>query len=167
MDEKKDNAGWGATAKDQSKPEATATSDVKIKFILMDGGIAPAKAHADDACFDLYAKDSVVIPPGETHLFGLGFKVEVPVGYALDIRPRSGLALKGVTVANAPGTIDAGYRGEVGVILHNSSRTQCLITKKDRIAQCLITKLIPFSFEASTELGQSDRGEGGFGSTGK
>jgi dUTP pyrophosphatase len=99
---------------------------------------------------------------------GTGMKVEIPEGYECQVRPRSGLALKhGVTVLNAPGTIDADYRGEIRVILVNLGESPFRIEKGDRIAQMVLTRVEKINWEESPELGDTERGSGGFGSTGK
>ena len=127
----------------------------------------PKKANDDDACYDLYSIKDDTINPGETKLFPLGFKVELPTGWELQIRPRSGLALKsGLTVLNTPGTIDSGYRGEVGVILYNAGDNHIWIPAGTRIAQMSLKKVYDMIFEEEDELEETIRGEGGFGCTG-
>jgi len=127
----------------------------------------PEKANDNDACYDLFSIRDDTLNPKETKLFPLGFKVEIPDGWELQIRPRSGLALKnGLTVLNSPGTIDAGYRGEVGVILHNAGEDFIWIPSGTRIAQMSLKKVYDMIFEEVDELGETERGEGGFGSTG-
>jgi dUTP pyrophosphatase len=96
-----------------------------------------------------------------------GIKIAIPYGYVGLVHPRSGLAMKqGVTVLNAPGTIDSGYRGEVGVLLHNTSNVDVYVTPGDRIAQLVVQKVETVEFNKVDALTESDRGEGGFGSTG-
>jgi len=110
---------------------------------------------------------TVVLAPGEIALVPAGFHMAVPPGYEAQVRPRSGLALKhGISVANAPGTIDADYRGEVGVILVNLGREAFEITRGMRIAQMVIAPVTAAEVKVVEELPASGRGEGGFGSTG-
>lgn len=106
-------------------------------------------------------------PRSRLHI-GCGFKLAIPEGYELQIRPRSGLALKqGITVLNSPGTIDSDYRGEIGVVLINHSHNIVKITIGDKIAQAILSKIEIAEFELYKELNTTIRGEGGFGSTGK
>lgn len=112
--------------------------------------------------------DSIMLQPSDRLLIGTGFKVKVPEGYEMQIRPRSGIALKnGISVVNTPGTIDADYRGEVGVVLINHSEIPFKVKLGDRIAQGVINKIKQIEFNEVDELSKTDRGEGGFGSTGK
>ena len=106
-----------------------------------------------------------VIAPKETAIIPLGFAVEIPNGYEMQIRPRSGLATKGKQ--GIFGTIDSDYRGEVCAIIYNSSDDEFVVKKGDRIAQCLIAPVIIASFNAVDKLSETERGNGGFGSTGK
>ena len=119
---------------------------------------------------DLYAHlhSSVVLAPLERKLIPTGLFIELPTGYEAQIRPRSGLALKqGITCLNSPGTIDADYRGEIGVILINLSNEIQVLNAGDRIAQMVIAPVMQISWEPATELTATSRGTGGFGSTGK
>ena len=138
--------------------------------IHMDNGcedLFPRKAHDDDAAFDLRSRVDVVIPSGKITLVPTGVFMELPVGYEAQVRPRSGLALKhGITVLNTPGTIDAGYRGEVGVILINAGENDFTIARGDRIAQMVIQQLSDVQLVAAEQLSDTSRGAGGFGSTG-
>jgi dUTP pyrophosphatase len=110
----------------------------------------------------------VTLAPGERALIPTGIHIAVPAGHEAQVRPRSGLALKsGVTVANAPGTVDADYRGEVGVILVNLGREPFTVTRGMRIAQMVVAPVARASLEVVDELPESQRGEGGFGSTGR
>jgi dUTP pyrophosphatase len=116
---------------------------------------------------DLVAAVDVAIAPGERKLVPTGLKVAVPDGYELQLRPRSGLALKhGVTLPNTPATIDADYRGELQVILINLGHEPFAVRRGDRIAQLLVQRVEPVTFREVAELPSSGRGEGGFGSTG-
>ena len=128
------------------------------------------KAHSSDAGYDLMAW--IEIPrellSGEHALIPAGFKMALPVGYEAQIRPRSGLALKkGITVLNAPGTIDADYRGEVGVVLINHGTNRVTITPGMRIAQMVIAQVEDSEIEVVEKLDETDRGSGGFGSSGE
>ena len=129
----------------------------------------PTQAHADDAGFDLYATKAATLAPGQREAIGCGFGIALPAGLAALVLPRSGLALKaGLTVLNAPGLIDAGYRGEVKVILINHDPTTThAIAVGDRIAQLVITALPAVTFAERDDLPESTRGTGGFGSTGR
>jgi dUTP pyrophosphatase len=129
----------------------------------------PAYAHPGDAGADLCAADDVVLPPGGRATVGTGVAVAVPDGYAAFVHPRSGLASRyGITVVNAPGTIDAGYRGEVRVVLLNTDREEAFTVRRgDRIAQLVVQPVTRVRFLDVAELPASPRGEGGFGSTGR
>ncbi len=127
----------------------------------------PHYAHPEDAGLDLYSVEAQEIPPGEARLIKTGISIELPSGTEAQVRPRSGLALKhSITVLNTPGTIDAGYRGEIGVLLINHGRHLFQITVGMKIAQMIIAPLIQAELEEVTELTDSARGAGGFGSTG-
>ncbi len=141
---------------------------VKIKMLEGCDDIKPVKAHHDDAAFDLKSRVEMELKPGEPHLVPTGVFMEIPVGYEAQVRPRSGLAIKhALTVPNSPGTIDAGYRGEVCVIMLNAGKVTYSIKRADRIAQMVISKLPDVEIEYVAELSDSKRGAGGFGSTGK
>lgn len=128
----------------------------------------PRYAHADDAGADLCAAEAAVLQPGERALIGTGVSIALPEGYAAFIVPRSGLAAKhGITVVNSPGTVDAGYRGEIKVTLLNTDREQPFAVEPgDRIAQVIISPVSRAVFVPVEELPASERGAGGFGSTG-
>ena len=128
----------------------------------------PAYQTAEAAGFDLHSIEDVVIAPGERKLIGTGLAFEIPAGYEIQIRPRSGLAYKhGITVLNTPGTIDSDYRGEIKVLLINHSNENFEIKVGERIAQAVIKEVIQATFEEVEELNDTARGAGGFGSTGK
>lgn len=128
----------------------------------------PARAHEDDAGLDLYAAEALTIEPGARALVATGIALAIPEGYAGFVLPRSGLALRqGVTQLNAPGLIDAGYRGEVKVLLVNHDRAAAAIARGDRIAQLVIQRVEGAELIEVDELPSSDRGAGGFGSTGR
>lgn len=127
----------------------------------------PTRAHETDAGYDLYASESCVIEPGEIRMVGCGFAMVIPAGHGGFVLPRSGLAAKhGVTVINAPGLIDSGYRGEVKVALVNHGAKAHEIAVGDRIAQLVVQAVAAVVFEEVDELPSSDRGVGGFASTG-
>jgi len=129
--------------------------------------VLPAYAHASDAGMDLRSVDDVVVPPGGRALVHTGLVMALPPMHEGQVRPRSGLALKhGVTVLNTPGTIDAGYRGEVGVILANFGDAAFPVKKGDKIAQLVVAPVLQPSVEEIDVVDETDRGAGGFGSTG-
>jgi dUTP pyrophosphatase len=129
----------------------------------------PGYAHPGDAGADLRAASDVVLPPGGRATVGTGLAVAVPDGYAAFVHPRSGLASRhGITVVNAPGTVDAGYRGEVKVVLLNTDREEAFTVRRgDRIAQLVVQPVTRVRFLDVAELPGTPRGEGGFGSTGR
>ena len=130
--------------------------------------LLPAKAHPDDAAFDLRSRKEMEIAPGTSALVPTGLFLELPPGYEAQVRPRSGLAAKhGITVLNTPGTIDADYRGEIKVILVNLSDRPFEIVPGERIAQMVIARHEHVEWEMVENLDQTKRGTGGFGSTGK
>ena len=142
--------------------------EVKIKLEPECSGFFPKKAHPDDAGYDLYSRIDVEIAPMSGTAVPVGFAMELPSGYEAQIRPRSGLAAKHhITVTNSPGTVDANFRGEVKVILYNLGKEPFIIQRGDRIAQMVICKLPEIELQEVTALSESDRGTGGFGSSGK
>lgn len=141
---------------------------VKFKMAPDAEDLKPAKAHPDDAAWDLRARKDTALPSRVPVLIPTGLFLELPPGYEAQIRPRSGLAAKhGLTLLNTPGTIDAGYRGEIACILFNTAETPYEIRRGDRVAQMVIAKLPDVVLEEVSGLSASDRAEGGFGSTGK
>jgi dUTP pyrophosphatase len=141
--------------------------DVLIK--RLDPGVPlPAYAHPGDAGADLSAAEDVELGPGERALVRTGIAIALPAGYAAFVHPRSGLAARhGVTIVNAPGTVDAGYRGEIKVTMLNTDRERAVSFKRgDRIAQLVIQRVERAVFHEVAVLPESSRGEGGFGSTG-
>jgi len=136
--------------------------------MLDDGLEAPSYAHPGDAGADLRARVDVELAPGERALVPTGVAIALPFGYVALIHPRSGLATKhGLTIVNAPGTVDAGYRGEISVTLLNTDAAEPIRLKRgDRIAQMVIQRVETAEFEPVAELSDSVRGAGGFGSTG-
>ncbi|MBR7155717.1 MAG: dUTP diphosphatase [Lentisphaeria bacterium] len=140
---------------------------VKIQLLPDCEELMPRKAHADDAAFDLRSRIDIDLPVRRSVLVPAGFCMELPPGFEAQIRPRSGLALKhDIMLTNSPGTIDAGYRGEVGIIVYNGGSEPFPVKRGDRIAQMVIAQLPEVELAAAGELNVSDRGEGGFGSTG-
>jgi dUTP pyrophosphatase len=129
----------------------------------------PAYAHPGDAGADLRAATEVVLPPGGRATVGTGIAIAVPDGYAAFVHPRSGLASRhGITLVNAPGTVDAGYRGEVKVVLLNTDPDEPFTVRRgDRIAQLVVQPVTRARFLDAAELPATPRGEGGFGSTGR
>ncbi|WP_257998468.1 dUTP diphosphatase [Zhihengliuella halotolerans] len=147
--------------------EHDTTLEVELK--MLDAGIEPPSyAHPGDAGADLRARVDVALAPGERALVPTGVSLALPFGYVALIHPRSGLATKhGLTVVNAPGTVDAGYRGEIAVTLLNTdANTPIELKRGDRIAQMVIQKVETARFVPVDELPDSVRGAGGFGSTG-
>ncbi len=127
-----------------------------------------ATTHAAGADIRAAVEADISIPPGEHKLIPTGFAMALPDEFEAQVRPRSGLALKhGVTVLNTPGTIDADYRGEVGVILINHGKEPFTVQRGDRIAQMIIAPFVQARFEIAESLSETDRGAGGFGSSGK
>ena len=134
---------------------------------IEEDAIVPYKAHKADAGMDLFSIEDKTLKPMERKLIRTGIKIELPKNTEAQIRPRSGLALKnGITVLNTPGTIDEGYRGEIGIILINLSKEEFRVEKGMKIAQMVIKPIININVEVISELSESSRGEDGFGSTG-
>ena len=129
--------------------------------------LMPKRAFPTSAGMDLRAAERIIIPPGERKLVGTGVFLEIPAGYEGQVRPRSGLAAKfGITVLNSPGTVDSEYRGEIKVILYNSSNTSFKLKKYDRLAQLVIVALPQVDVIVGNLSSSSARGCAGFGSTG-
>jgi dUTP pyrophosphatase len=128
----------------------------------------PAYATAHAAGLDVVAAEDVTLPPGARHAVATGFAIAIPVGYEVQVRPRSGLALKhGITCLNTPGTIDADYRGEVKVILANLGADPFKVRRGERIAQLVPAPVLRAHFVEVASLDETARGAGGFGSTGR
>ena len=139
---------------------------LKVQKLKADA-VVPVQAHPGDAGLDLCSCADLELGPGEWSVVGTGIAIELPVGTEAQVRPRSGLAAKhGVTVLNAPGTIDQGYRGEVGVILVNHGRQPFSVKKGMKIAQMVVKPVISVEMVTVDTLGDTSRGTGGFGSTG-
>ena len=149
--------------------ESVADTKVDVLITLLDDSVSvPVYAHPGDAGADLQSRIDATIAPGHRMLVPTGIAIALPPGYAAFIHPRSGLAKKhGIGMVNAPGTIDAGYRGEIGVLLVNHDPVETFIlTRGDRIAQLVIQKVEVAVFHEVERLPGSHRAEGGFGSTG-
>lgn len=143
---------------------------MRIEVTRLDGSLPlPTYARPGDAGLDLLAAEDAELKPGERVAVATGIAVAIPEGFAGFVHPRSGRALKeGLTVANAPGTIDAGYRGEIKVILVNlDSNEPVHVRRGDKIAQLVIQRVEAAELVEVSELAASDRGDGGFGSTGR
>lgn len=148
----------------------TATVDVRVRRLPHGADLPlPEYQTPDSAGMDLMAaiSDDVVLAPGERTLIPTGLSIALPPGFEAQVRPRSGLALRsGVTQVNTPGTIDADYRGEIGVILINHGREPFTVTRGMRIAQMLVAPVVQAHWQEVDELDETARGSGGFGSTG-
>lgn len=143
--------------------------EVSIKIVNLSENNIPQYATAGSAGMDVCAhlNEPVVFKPFQRHLVPTGLFIQIPDGYEAQIRPRSGLALKhGITCLNSPGTIDSDYRGELKVILINLSDTEYTISKGERIAQMIVSKVEKAKWELVDELDETKRGRGGFGHTG-
>ncbi len=139
---------------------------LKVKRLREDA-LIPSYAHEGDAGLDLHAIDATVLPPGIAALVKTGIAIELPPGTEAQIRPRSGLALRySVTVLNTPGTIDEGYRGEVGVILINHGASAFVVTPGMKIAQLVVSPRLRVDIVEADSLQDAPRGNKGFGSTG-
>ena len=138
---------------------------IKIKKLKPEARL-PEYAHPGDAGMDLFSCDNYVLKPGERRLVATGLAFEIPYGTELQIRPRSGLALKkGISIVNSPGTLDFCYRGELGVILINHGEEDFEVKKGDKIAQAVLNKIELADIVEVEELSETERGVGGFGSS--
>lgn len=147
--------------------QSNTTLDVQLK--MLDPALEPPSySHPGDAGADLRTREDVTLAPGERRLVPTGVSIALPFGYVALVHPRSGLATRhGLTIVNAPGTVDAGYRGEISVTLLNTDRDEPVrLVRGDRIAQLVIQRVETARFLAVDELPDSARGAGGFGSTG-
>lgn len=147
----------------------TARETIQVRVRRIDTGLpVPSYAHPGDAGADLHAREDVTLAPGARALVPTGLAIALPEGYVGLVHPRSGLATKhGVTIVNAPGTVDAGYRGELMVTLLNTDATETVtLHRGDRIAQLLVQRVERCAFVETDELDDTARGAGGFGSTG-
>ena len=146
------------------------TAGVRVRRLAHNPDLPlPVRQTSGSAGYDVAsAEPDVVLAPGERRAVGTGLAFELPPGMEMQVRPRSGLALRhGITLPNAPGTIDSDYRGELKVILQNGGGEPVTIARGDRIAQLVFARYETPAIEEATELGASERGEGGFGSTGR
>lgn len=141
---------------------------VRIKRLPHGEGLELARyATPGAAGMDVVSAEDLILPPGGRHAVATGFAVAIPEGYEIQVRPRSGLALKhGITVPNTPGTIDSDYRGELKVILINHGAEAFAIKRGDRIAQLVLAPVVQLAWEEVEALDETERGGGGFGSTG-
>jgi dUTP pyrophosphatase len=142
--------------------------DIRFKILPHGQGLArPCYATEGAAGLDVVAAENLTIAPGQRHAVATGFAIAIPAGYEVQVRPRSGLALKhGITCLNTPGTIDEDYRGEVKVILANFGSEPFEVRRGERIAQLVPAPVLKASFREVEELPETERGAGGFGSTG-
>jgi dUTP pyrophosphatase len=142
-----------------------------IQFKRLSNGLdlpLPSYASEEAAGMDIRSADTLLIPAGEIKLVKTGFAVAIPQGFEIQVRPRSGLALKhGITITNSPGTIDSDYRGEIGVILQNLGKEDFHVEYGDRIAQLVLCPVAKAEIVEVSELDSTNRGTGGFGSTGR
>lgn len=138
------------------------------KIQLDDGASLPIRKHSDDAGYDIYANENTIIPARGWKPVSTGVHTNPGKGWYIQVVPRSGLAYNhGVSVLNTPGTVDAGYRDEIKVIMYNISDKDYLVKAGDRIAQLIFTPSYEVKFDVVETLDETDRGTGGFGSTGK
>lgn len=154
---------------DQMTPQAMPAGTVQVLLRLLDDGLPPPSyAHPGDAGADLMARVDVTLQPGARSSVPTGVAIALPEGYAAFVHPRSGLAARhGITVVNAPGTVDAGYRGEIHVTLLNTDQREAITLRRgDRVAQLVVQRVARAAFVRTDELPESPRGEGGHGSTG-
>lgn len=141
---------------------------MQVKVINKSDNDLPLYETIGSAGCDVRSTHDEIIYPGRSALIKTGLYVEIPIGYEIQVRPRSGLAFKkNLTVLNSPGTIDADYRGEIGVILINHGQTSATIERGDRIGQLVLNKVEQIEWDEVSELSDTERGHGGFGSTGK
>lgn len=146
----------------------TDSVGVRIKRLPHGHGLdLPAYATSGAAGMDVLAAENVTLKPGQRHAVATGFAVAIPDGYEIQVRPRSGLALKhGISVPNTPGTIDSDYRGEVKIIMINHGDEAFAIARGDRVAQLVLAPVTQAAWDLVEELDETERGAGGFGSTG-
>ncbi|GGO70866.1 dUTP diphosphatase [Nonomuraea cavernae] len=149
-------------------PPAEGTTEVLLHRLDAELPV-PSYAHPGDAGADLYSAEDVELSPGERAVVGTGIAIALPEGYAAFVHPRSGLAARhGVTMVNAPGTVDAGYRGEIKVTLINTDAKEPFrLRRGDRVAQLVLQRVERAAFREVGDLPRSARGAGGFGSTGR
>ena len=150
---------------DRGKQMTTKEITVKLRR-LSDDAVVPTKATKGSSGYDLYITEDEMVLQGHTQLCKTGIAIELPMGYEGQVRSRSGLAKHGIVVANSPGTIDSDYRGEVGVLLYNQGDYDRIMYKGERIAQLVIQKIPNVTIEEVDNFSDTDRGSGGFGSSG-
>lgn len=139
-----------------------------VKFIkLSDRAAEPKKMHADDAGYDLYAAHGAVVAPGAVELVKTDIAIELPSHHEAQVRCRSGLGKKGIQISNGIGTVDNPYRGNVAILLYNSTKEPFDVREGDRVAQLVIKTAVHFSLQQVSALSETDRGAGGFGHTGR
>ena len=143
--------------------------EIKLTRLAHGQGLPlPRYASEDAAGLDITSAEDLILEPGQRHAVATGFAIEIPRGFEVQVRPRSGLAIKnGITCLNTPGTIDSDYRGEVKVILVNLGQEPFAVRRGERIAQLVPAPVLRADFVEVGELGESARGSGGFGSTGR
>ena len=134
---------------------------------LTENAQLPTKGHESDACYDMYAAEECIIPPFTTKKVKTGIGIRLPSGFKAHLYTRSGLGSKGIQIGNCPGVIDPGYTGDLTVPLYNSTNVDFKVNIGDRICQIGIEKIYEFEFIEVDDLGETDRGNNGFGSTGK
>lgn len=144
---------------------------IELKFTkISEDAVSPKYNYESDSGFDLHATEEVIVEPLGRALVPTGLKFDIPMGYEMQVRPKSGLALKeGLTVLNTPGTVDQGYDGEVKVIIYNTNQSQYIIKKGQKIAQAVLCPVLAgrmISVTNVVELNAKERGDNGFGSTG-
>lgn len=139
---------------------------IKVEKIHVDA-VIPSYESEDAAGFDLFVVEGCELDEGESTILGTGLKMEIPRGYEVQVRPRSGWSIKTkLRISNSPGTVDADYRGEVGIIVENNGVESILINKGDRVAQGVLNQ-VPQALFFEGDLSETERGKGGFGHTGK
>jgi dUTP pyrophosphatase len=144
----------------------TPNKTVKLQRLLPTAHL-PTKGSVGSAYYDLYAAEGGLVDAGRVRPITMGWNIEVPQGWFLDIRPRSGLAIIGITVNNSPGTVDADFRGELKVIVVNHGDLPYYVKVGDRIAQCALMPVCECDFVEQAELSKTARNTGGYGSTGR
>ncbi|MFH1440404.1 MAG: dUTP diphosphatase [Candidatus Woesearchaeota archaeon] len=142
---------------------------LKVRILKTDKDLpTPSYKHHGDAGMDLYAAEDFVLNPGERKKVKTGLRFAIPYGYEMQIRPRSGLAVKhGISIVNTPCTIDSGYRGDIDIPIINHGKEMCKINRGERIAQAVFKKVEIVELEEVEELEKTSRGDSGFGSTGR
>lgn len=141
---------------------------INISIVLESGANIPSYATSGAAGADLRSTERLILPSGARAMVRTGVRMAIPAGFEVQIRPRSGLAIKhGITMVNSPGTIDSDYRGEVKVLMINHGHEPFTIEVGERIAQMVVCPVVRASFEVVNDLEETQRGEGGFGSTGR